>query len=336
VCTPLWSPWCIVINSVTDNDTASCDTTTCQCDRYQKDCATICTSDPTDIRCNPPSWDDDPCAGLSGPACAQKYGNRPTWPNTNNPKTGPSGGPFSGCDAACQAKRWLDHIKALSRLGHTAISFTVGAAADADAALNSAASALASTVVGLGIGVATVLTNLPGNGNDDNNDQSCDPLPSSSPNGHITYLPLERAPGTDECRATGAYGQLNRDDYRDFRLDPTVTPPGYSDLPAGLAARGHLIANVLGGTPSDLRNFVPLYKDANLLMYNSMEKPVRDRIKRGLSVDYIVTPEYGGPNPLVPSAVRITAVGGGLNETCTITNQPVPSESCDGGTAPPF
>ena len=107
------------------------------------------------------SYAPDPCQGLSGPACAQKDRSPVTTSlYSNNPKTGP----FRGCDAGCQAKRWLTHIKKLSHLGRTTITFTVGAVADTSAALSSVASSVVSSLVALAaVELAHVITGDPGN-----------------------------------------------------------------------------------------------------------------------------------------------------------------------------
>src|SRR5579884_587928 len=134
-------------------------------------------------------YDPDPCQGLSGPACAQR-----------NPTLAPPPGSGPGlylpsCDAACEAAKWLAHIKELSKLGRTTIDFAVGAAADAGAAANSIASSVISTAVGLGIGLATVLTDGPGGSTDTRGkeDDPCDQGPTITAIG--IYLPMQSVHG---------------------------------------------------------------------------------------------------------------------------------------------
>lgn len=110
------------------------------------------------------------------------------------------------------------------------------------------------------------------------------------------------------------YGDL--DDYnRVTTMNALVTPDMYdtgtdanaSVLPTGWSKsnqnssnpkqlnRGHLLADVLGGSGEDWRNLVTLYRNANYpTMYFAAEDIVREAIQNGSTVRYRVTPLFVG------------------------------------------
>jgi hypothetical protein len=143
---------------------------------------------------------------------------------------------------------------------------------------------------------------------------------------NIEYFPLERAPGTNSCRATGAVATLTLADVRDERVDPTVTPDGYNHLSMN-PARGHLIASVYGGEGDLLENFIPMYQIANQLMYNTIEQRILKSPRKGGRVEVTVIPVYNGPDPLIPSSV-IVHTRGDLVDDCRIENTLTPNATC--------
>lgn len=71
--------------------------------------------------------------------------------------------------------------------------------------------------------------------------------------------------------------------------------------------RGHLLADVLGGSGEDWRNLITLYRNANYpIMYFEAEEIVKKAIQNGTVVRYRVTPIFA-PNDLLCSGVHIMA-----------------------------
>jgi len=91
----------------------------------------------------------------------------------------------------------------------------------------------------------------------------------------------------------------------------SIKPPGWQeplpDKPRHDQERGHLLANVLGGTGKDPRNLVTIPMKTNRDMWK-FEKIVRDRAKLGEVVEYHVQPLYDGPGQS-PSIILMTATG---------------------------
>ncbi|MEU5141710.1 DUF6531 domain-containing protein [Streptomyces sp. NPDC021139] len=78
-------------------------------------------------------------------------------------------------------------------------------------------------------------------------------------------------------------------------------------------ARGHLLANTLGGAgkgPNAPHNLVTLTQNPtnHPHMYEMFEKPVADAARNGEVIQYDVTPIYGGTNP-IPIRLEFSAVG---------------------------
>ncbi|MFC3898267.1 DNRLRE domain-containing protein [Lentzea rhizosphaerae] len=131
-------------------------------------------------------------------------------------------------------------------------------------------------------------------------------LTSSMPT-TIWYAPLESV-DTGQKRAQGAAACF-KDGYRGKDRNPLEDPDGYSCDNTLANARGHLIANCLGGADI-LENLVPLNQNAtnNSMMYHRVEARVAERLKAGESIYYQVIPVYSGQS-VVPDTVQIFARG---------------------------
>lgn len=105
------------------------------------------------------------------------------------------------------------------------------------------------------------------------------------------------------------------------RADRDIRPPGF--VRGGLNhSRGHLLANMLGGSGTDPRNFVMLYQDdTNSPVMRDFEQNVYDAVDAGEVVNYKVTPIYENGQPQ-PTAVVLRAEGSeGLSIGITIHNR---------------
>ncbi|MDR8013308.1 two-partner secretion domain-containing protein [Ectopseudomonas guguanensis] len=102
--------------------------------------------------------------------------------------------------------------------------------------------------------------------------------------------------------------------------NPAIRPPGFEGQGAN-HARGHLIANSLGGTGDDARNLVTLFqRNTNHPNMSSFERQVKAAIQGGETVSYRAIPIYTGSN-LMPTGVTLTARGsGGFNLDVSIPN----------------
>lgn len=81
-----------------------------------------------------------------------------------------------------------------------------------------------------------------------------------------------------------------------------------------------MIANSLGGSDVELRNFLPLHSCVNQGPMKVIEDQVRKSIWEGETIYYRVVPIYHGTNP-VPAAIHIVAVG----DQGTDINKPLPN-----------
>jgi hypothetical protein len=85
--------------------------------------------------------------------------------------------------------------------------------------------------------------------------------------------------------------------------DAGPNPPGWR---SGMD-RGHLLARSLGGSGSDLRNLVSLYKTPNQIIMRAIEDQISEMVQgQGATVFYSATPSYNGANP-IPTQVEINA-----------------------------
>lgn len=92
--------------------------------------------------------------------------------------------------------------------------------------------------------------------------------------------------------------------------NPTIRPPGFEGQPAN-HARGHLLANSLGGAGDDARNLVTLFqRNANHPNMSSFERQVRSAVQGGEIISYRAVPIYTGTNPM-PTGVALSARGSG-------------------------
>lgn len=94
------------------------------------------------------------------------------------------------------------------------------------------------------------------------------------------------------------------------RANWRLTPPGWQgNGPKYNEARGHLLANQLGGSGGDMRNLVTLtHNGANKPQMKSFEDKVARRVAGGEVVEYSATPMYDN-GVLPPSGVLVTAYG---------------------------
>ncbi|QDD88201.1 DNA/RNA non-specific endonuclease [Pseudomonas oryzihabitans] len=102
--------------------------------------------------------------------------------------------------------------------------------------------------------------------------------------------------------------------------NPAIRPPGFEGQGAN-HARGHLLANSLGGAGDDARNLVTLFqRNANHPNMSSFERQVKAAIQNGETVSYRAIPIYKGSDP-IPTGVTLTARGsGGFNLDVSIPN----------------
>ncbi|WP_414167510.1 LamG-like jellyroll fold domain-containing protein [Streptoverticillium reticulum] len=167
-------------------------------------------------------------------------------------------------------------------------------------------------------------------------------FPSKDPGYY--YAPMTRfGPGDEDCRATGAIGEITSSTVRAGlkRRDPKWKPSGFDEIKqetAGTvagrphnAAALHLIADNLGGAPYTLRNFVAGYQTpANTPHMRSLEYDAEVAASRGESITYGVLPIYGDDSrPAIPTEIRIKAVGdGGYRLDCSVYNTASGGYSC--------
>ncbi|EUA48927.1 DNA/RNA non-specific endonuclease family protein [Mycobacteroides abscessus 21] len=112
-------------------------------------------------------------------------------------------------------------------------------------------------------------------------------------------------------RPTGVTARITPDMIRtgsDAMRAPT--PPGFGGQAAG-HARGHLLANVLGGSGKLSENLVTLINNpVNSPVMRGFEMSVAKAVEGGQIIDYAVTPLYRGAEAM-PEAVQIIAKGNG-------------------------
>lgn len=168
-------------------------------------------------------------------------------------------------------------------------------------------------------------------------DGQCDTGPGVSPTGHVVYLPRERYYDTFEkryeCRATGAYGLLDSDDYNKGRKAPgtntnsSTQPPGMAEIrfQGHAAANGHLIPAAAGGSGIDLRNLVAEYRRTNTPYLNfGVEKEIRNAIKSGQHLAISIIPHYRNAGSGIPTEIEYNygSVEDGTIKHCVITQSP--------------
>ncbi|WTW94973.1 LamG domain-containing protein [Streptomycetaceae bacterium NBC_01309] len=193
---------------------------------------------------------------------------------------------------------------------------------------------------------------------EEDDDSWCDSAPSKDgKSNNRIYMPRQKM-GTREtegdCRATGIYAELSGDDYGTGK-SAGFRPPGFGRLKTleGSAARGHLLAKMLGGPRSDPRNYVPQTTKTNSgWLNNTIEKPTRDQLqawKTAGSTDtlkLVVVPIYGdsyGSDRGIPDKMFYADIRDNSIRMCIVENsrnapapncvtKPVPAQPADGGT----
>jgi RHS repeat-associated protein len=139
----------------------------------------------------------------------------------------------------------------------------------------------------------------------------------SKGNSAAYYMPLDglgRASGMHACLTQGDFGSVDgKGNYKGNTSSwifgsPTPFPPSSDLTPRGFGKnmqRGHLLANILGGTGLDKRNLMPLYSRVNSPDMSTVEGDIANRIEKGETMYYSVSPNYSGGN-LVPDSVTIS------------------------------
>ncbi|MFD9326656.1 LamG-like jellyroll fold domain-containing protein [Streptomyces sp. NPDC060065] len=149
-------------------------------------------------------------------------------------------------------------------------------------------------------------------------DNKCDDGPGTSATGHVTYLPRERYYDNfskqEECRATGVFGIIDRQDLTTTKHPGPGTstgsskrPPGYEEIRAqgGEPNNGHLQPKVGGGDGKDLRNLVPQYAEVNSpYIRDGVEKDIRNSLDAGHSVSLSINPHYGNTGSGIPTSIE--------------------------------
>jgi RHS repeat-associated protein len=144
----------------------------------------------------------------------------------------------------------------------------------------------------------------------------------------VYYMPLDqqgRAQGAMACLTAGGFnytdkkGSLVQDGPATEIVGssapwPPSTPGFWESVPKGFVLgndpqlnRGHLLARQLGGSGTDLRNLVPLYRKANTEEMAGAEQKIADSIAAGNTVYYTSIPVYENENNPIPLGVTMTA-----------------------------
>ena len=93
------------------------------------------------------------------------------------------------------------------------------------------------------------------------------------------------------------------------------------------ARRGHLLANLFGGSGRDLRNLVWLHEIVNNSPYKTQfENPVRTALERGESVRFSIEPHFRA-NEAAPYEVRVWAATDSGQTIVSPTTIPTPGLS---------
>lgn len=93
------------------------------------------------------------------------------------------------------------------------------------------------------------------------------------------------------------------------KASQNIRPPGFINGNDANHARGHLLANILGGSGKDNKNLVTLYQQSvNSPIMRDFEREVKNAVKDGETVNYRVIPIYTGNNPM-PTGISMSAAG---------------------------
>ncbi|WP_432747297.1 DNRLRE domain-containing protein [Streptomyces sp. JH002] len=168
-------------------------------------------------------------------------------------------------------------------------------------------------------------------------DDRCDVGPGVSPTGHAVYLPRERYYDSfekrQECRATGAYGLLDKSDYNKNRkitwtnTNASTQPPGMNEIRSQghRPQNGHLIPAIMTGSGIDLRNLVAEYEKTNSpYLSTGVEKDIREWVLEGHVVHVSVVPHYKNDHSGIPEKIEYnySQVGGSESRHCVIYQDP--------------
>jgi large repetitive protein len=188
---------------------------------------------------------------------------------------------------------------------------------------NAFKNAIAASVTGLSTALVCVITKscVPKPNDDDN----CTSLgDATNAQGNIDYFPMESF--VYGCRPTGAAAYYSGPASLKGGSDASYTPIGFPELSGNplLRARGHIIANALGGSGSNPRNIFAEYQvPANSPNQRGVELKVRDAVVDGQNVLVSVRLMYSSLYDTRPVGVEYWARGsGGLTISCYIPNTP--------------
>jgi len=131
----------------------------------------------------------------------------------------------------------------------------------------------------------------------------------------IKYFETETIPNGGGQRATRVQARINKGNLNGG-TPAAYYPPGWiknlnQQNQRAIIARGHLLAQVLGGSGSDPRNIVPIcHRSTNSDMEHDIELPVRNLLRDGTCpvADYEVWVTYSDQQrPAVPDSVHVKA-----------------------------
>jgi hypothetical protein len=134
--------------------------------------------------------------------------------------------------------------------------------------------------------------------------------PQQAPVRPLNQDPIRYADLNSEGQAMGASARITRSMLGTGTKAPErLTPPGWQGKPKRRnEARGHLLANQLGGEGIPKNIVTQTHYGSNTPQMRDFETEIAKRVRRGEVVDYSSVPLYGG-NLLPPSAILVTATG---------------------------
>ncbi len=140
--------------------------------------------------------------------------------------------------------------------------------------------------------------------------------PSPNSVGHVVLGDLDELGRPSGVLATITKHMLNTGSLP----SASISPPGFGGGANG-HARGHLLANLLGGTGKDARNLVAIFQNpANHPVMSGFEEQIAAAVRRGEVVNFRAVPIYSGSSGM-PIGVTLTAKGsGGFNINVTVRN----------------
>lgn len=142
------------------------------------------------------------------------------------------------------------------------------------------------------------------------------------------YAPLDqqgRAQGAYACLTAGGFNYTDKEGNTALNTPdteimgsnapwPPSTPGFFENAPPGFKLgnkptmnRGHLLARQLGGSGTDRRNLVTLYRTANSPEMSTQEQKIADSIAAGNTVYYSSVPVWGSDSNPIPLGVTMTA-----------------------------